>query len=93
MKVDKEFVLRKIAGDYIIIPTGRTVLEFNGLITVNEVGASIWNMLQKETTFETIVQRVLEEYDVAEKIAREDIEQFLESLKAKGILSEDETES
>jgi len=35
MRVDKEFVLREIAGDYIIIPTGKTVLEFNGLITVN----------------------------------------------------------
>lgn len=39
MKVDKEFVLREIAGDYVIIPIGRTVLSFNGLITVNEIGA------------------------------------------------------
>ena len=37
MKVQKEFVLREIAGDYVIIPTGKTVLSFNGLITVNEV--------------------------------------------------------
>ena len=56
MRVDKEFVLREIAGDYIIIPTGKTVLEFNGLITVNEVGVSIWNMLQKEVTFDKLVQ-------------------------------------
>ena len=27
MRVDKEFVLREIAGDYIIIPTGKTVLN------------------------------------------------------------------
>ena len=39
MKVQNEFVLREIAGDYVIIPTGKTVLSFNGLITVNEVGA------------------------------------------------------
>ena len=42
MKVQKEFVLREIAGDYVIIPTGKTVLSFNGLITVNEVGADLW---------------------------------------------------
>ena len=64
MRVDKEFVLREIAGDYIIIPTGKTVLEFNGLITVNEVGVSIWNMLQKEVTFDKLVQGILDEYDV-----------------------------
>lgn len=73
MRVDKEFVLREIAGDYIIIPTGKTVLEFNGLITVNEVGVSIWNMLQKEVTFDKLVQGILDEYDVEEQVAREDI--------------------
>ena len=44
MKIQKEFVLREIAGDYVIIPTGKTVLTFNGLITVNEVGAELWKM-------------------------------------------------
>ena len=52
MKVDKEFILREIAGDYIIIPTGKTVLDFNGLITVNEVGVDLWKMLQEEVTLE-----------------------------------------
>lgn len=73
MRIRKEFVLREIAGDYVIIPTGKTVLEFNGLITVNEVGVSIWKMLQEEVTFDQIVHNILEEYDVEESVAREDI--------------------
>ena len=60
MRVDDGFVLREIAGDYVIIPTGKTVLDFNGMITVNEVGVSIWKMLQEETTFENIVQGILD---------------------------------
>ena len=60
MRIKKEFVLREIAGDYVIIPTGKTVLEINGLITVNEVGVSIWKMLQEEVTFDQIVQNILE---------------------------------
>ena len=87
MRVDKEFVLREIAGDYIIIPTGKTVLEFNGLITVNEVGVSIWNMLQKEVTFDKLVQGILD--DVEEQVAREDIREFLDNLIAGGILKAD----
>ena len=61
MRVEKEFVLREIAGDYIIIPTGKTVLEFNGLVTVNEVGVSLWKMLQEEITFDGLVAGILEE--------------------------------
>ena len=90
MRVDKEFVLREIAGDYIIIPTGKTVLDFNGLITVNEVGASLWDMLQNEVSLDQLVQGILDEYEVEEEVAREDIQEFLNTLEKSGILKKDE---
>ena len=93
MRIEKEFVLREIAGDYIIIPTGKTVLEFNGLITVNEVGVTLWNMLQEEVTFDQLVQGVLAEYDVEEEVAREDIQEFLDTLAKGGILVKDEEDA
>ena len=90
MKIDKKFLLREIAGEYIIIPTGRTALEFNGLITVNEVGMELWKMLQKDVTFDDLLNGILEEYDVDENAAREDIQEFLDRLVKGGILTEDE---
>ena len=89
MRVEKEFVLREIAGDYIIIPTGKTILEFNGLVTVNEVGVSLWQMLQEEVSFEQLVEGILEEYDVEEEVAREDIREFLDRMIESGILAKD----
>lgn len=93
MRVEKDFILREIAGDYIIIPTGKTVLEFNGLITVNEVGVSIWNMLQEDVTLEEIVQGILDEYDVEESVAKEDVEEFLSTLVDGGILEWDQKDA
>lgn len=90
MKIDKNFVLREIAGEYIIIPTGRTALEFNGLITVNEVGMELWKMLHEDVTFDDLLNGILEEYDVDENAAREDIQEFLDRLVKGGILTEDE---
>lgn len=90
MKIDKNFVLREIAGEYIIIPTGRTALKFNGLITVNEVGMELWKMLQEDVTFDDLLNGILEEYDVDENAAREDIQEFLDRLVKGGILTEDE---
>lgn len=87
MRVEKEFVLRNIAGDYIIIPTGKTILNFNGLITVNEVGVLIWKMLQNEVTLDDLIHGVLDEYDVEENVAREDIQEFLDRLRENGILN------
>lgn len=93
MRIDKEFVLREIAGDYIIIPTGSTVLEFNGLITVNEVGVTLWKMLQEEVAMEQLVQGVLAEYEVEEEVAREDIQEFLDILVRGGILTKGENDA
>ena len=88
MKVRKDFVLRETAGDYMIIPTGRTVQSFDGLITVNEVGADLWNMLQSEVTFDDLLRGILTIYDVDEETAEEDIRQFLDTLRERGILDE-----
>lgn len=86
MKIDKDFVLREIAGDYIIVPTGNTALTFNGLITVNEVGAFLWELLQKDITEKEMVEAVLAEYDVDENTARTDIREYVEKLEKNGIL-------
>ena len=86
MQIKKEFVLREIAGEYIIIPTGSTALEFNGLITVNEVGVLLWKMLQEDVDLETLIKGVRAEYDVDESVARDDIQEFLDTLIQGGIL-------
>lgn len=71
-----------------IIPTGRTVQSFDGLITVNEVGADLWNMLQSEVTFDDLLRGILTIYDVDEETAEEDIREFLDTLRERGILDE-----
>ena len=71
MKISKEFILREIAGEYILVPVGKTALTFNGLVTVNEVGALIWGMLEKGSDVSTIVNGILDEYDVDEHFIQE----------------------
>lgn len=87
MKIQKEFELREIAGEYIIVPIGPTTLNFNGLITVNEVGMMLWKMLQDECTEEELVAKVLEEYEVDEITAKNDVKEFLEQLRNENIIS------
>lgn len=86
MKIEKEFVLREIAGDYIIVPIGTTALELNGMITVNETGAFLWRKLCEETTKEELVCALQGEYEVTEEEANEDVEEFLETLYINHIL-------
>lgn len=93
MQIKKDFILRDIAGDHIIIPTGQTALEFNGLISVNEVGVSLWKMLQEDVGLDDLVHGILDEYEVEEEVARDDILEFLKVLVSHGILTKEELDA
>lgn len=86
MRINSHFVTREIAGEYVVIPTGELVRDFNGMITLNEVAYSIWKLLQDDVTFEQILKGILDEYEVDEETATEDITAFIMELKEKGIL-------
>ena len=86
MKIEKEYILRQIAGDYIIVPVGSAALEFNGMITVNETGASLWEQLVKGTSKEGLLETLMETYEVTQEEAERDIDEFLDVLYKNNIL-------
>lgn len=88
MKAVEGMVVREIAGETLLIPTGELTRQYNGLITVNEVSALIWKMLQEECTYEKLLQAVLDEFEVEEETARQDLTELLEKLKNMNLLVE-----
>lgn len=87
MKLKCEFILREIAGETMLIPVGQTALEYNGLICLNPVGAEIWKGLQQEKNEEEILANILEQFDVTEDVAREDMKAFLNQLRDKNFIA------
>ena len=85
-KISSEYLIREIAGEQIIIPVGRETENFDGLISVNEVARTLWEMLQKGSDFQGLVHGICAEYEVDEETAGRDIRVFLEKLQANGIL-------
>ncbi len=70
MQVSKDYLLRTIAGETILIPSGAAAQKFNGLVTVNAIGAFIWDVLQAPTDLDALVARITDEYDVDADTAR-----------------------
>lgn len=86
MKIKRDFVLREIAGETLLIPAGKTALDLNGMITLNEVAADIWQMLPEAEDEEAVVQRILADYDAEETQVRRDVADFLGRLRELGIV-------
>ncbi len=87
MKISSDFMMRDIAGEKIVVPTGAAA-ELNALITLNSVAAFLWECLQTERTPEELKQMVLKEYDVDEETVERDVAGFIDALRYFGMLEE-----
>ncbi len=90
MRVNLNFVLRKIKGANIIVPLGEAIKKANGIMVLNETGAYIFEALQEEKDFEELVSCIMVEYGVPLDVAKSDTSDFLEELRTYGILMEEE---
>ena len=84
MKIKEGFLLRQVAGETVVIPTGET-MDLNMMITLNPTGEFLWKALQEETTEEALTAALLAEYDVDEKTAAEAVSAFVAKLKENDI--------
>ena len=72
--------MRNIAGETVLVPVGETTQDFNGMITLSEVGAFIWEHIETAESFQALVRLILDEYDVDEQTAAADTAAFLNQL-------------
>lgn len=85
-KIKQEFVLRRIAGENVLIPVGNQGDKFQGIITLNETGRFIWEKLEEGKNFEEIAETITEEYEVSREKAERDVNRICEQLRKLEIL-------
>ena len=87
MKLKEGFILREIAGQIVVLPSGND-LDLNMMITLNDSGKFIWCMLEKECDEATIVSAILKEYDVDRTTAESAVAGFIRKLNEHGFLAD-----
>ncbi len=88
MKIKDGFVLKNIAGSTVAVPSGESLVNLQLMLTLNESGTFLWNVLAKGCTTEELVQAMITEYDIDEATAKADAEEFINLLKEHQILDE-----
>ena len=86
MKIKEGFILREIAGSFIVVAVGDAVKSFNGVINLNQTGAMLWKALVSGGDKEALVKVLLDNYDVDEQIARKDVDAFIAKLEKASLI-------
>lgn len=87
LKLKEGFVMRKVAGETVVLPTGDG-LNLNMMINLNSTAEFLWERLTEGSDEESLVAALLDRYDVTEDRARQSVQNFVSRLRENGFLQE-----
>ena len=88
MRMKEGFVLHQIGGEFMAVATGKAAKDFTGFVRSNETAGYIFELLQKETTEEAIVDAMCEKYDADREVIAKDVTAIIEKMRTAGFLDE-----
>jgi hypothetical protein len=79
------YKIRPYFDTYVVYGTGDSSWNPNAMLVLNEVGYTIFTLLEKDASVEEIVSTLTEEYEVSSDTALKDTQGFIEILKKKNM--------
>ncbi len=89
LKIRTGFVLREIANQIIAVPIGQRTSDIHGVISLSESGALLWAELSKGADKETLINILLDTYDIDRDTAVADVDDFIKGLFEQGVMEND----
>lgn len=90
MKLRSDLLLRCVSNEYIIVDPSQEMIDMSKVYMLNDTAAFIWKELDGSSfTLDTIVQLLLENYEVAENVALEDAKQLIDNFDSQGLIVHD----
>ena len=86
MKIKNGFLLREVAGSFVVVAVGDAVKHFNGIINLNETSAFLWRNIEKGLDEQGLVDALVTTYEVDKEIATSDVRSFITKLTEAGLV-------
>jgi hypothetical protein len=85
---DLSIVSRKIVDGFVLVPIRRKAADLESIYTMNEVGGRIWELVDGERHVWEMRDMIVEEFQVGQEEAEEDLREFLKQLEQVGAVKE-----
>lgn len=83
-RINPDFILREIAGEYTIIPIGGNNVFSNAVMAPNGTAVFLWEAFQQPSTIQDVAVEAMQKYDVTEEQIYKSISNFVkQSLEFK----------
>ena len=88
MKLKYEFCINQMGDEFVAVPLGNSVVDFNGILKLNEVAAFIVEQLNSDVEYDALVETVAKRFDSNIQDAKENVDYIVSGLKDANLLAE-----
>lgn len=85
-KVKPCFVIKEVAGDYIVFPRGNEALQFSSVLVFNETGALLWHVMENGASLACMSDKLSQQYGISLEQAASDINDLINKMDEAGLL-------
>ena len=86
MVLKKNFEIVDMVGEHMVVPLGKEVTSFNGIVALSEASAFLLKSMETGKTEDELVDILIDEFNVEPTVARADISEFLNKMIEMGII-------
>lgn len=76
-RIVSDYILRNIAGEYVIVPTGENAVICNSVMIPNQTAAFFWKAFQTPKTIEDVTKAGMEQFEVDIETIRAAVTRFV----------------
>lgn len=88
MKINKNFKVRKIAGENLIINQGATHSDLTKIISLNATALYLWNELaDKDFTLDDAADLLVAKFGIDSETAKKDAGKWIDTMVAEGVIA------
>lgn len=80
-QLKSRFVVRDMDNELILVPLTSNIARMNDMFILNEVAKFIWESMNEESTRDSLLVQILENFEVDNATAAHDLDNFLEKLE------------
>lgn len=86
MRIHSDFKIYKVGDCYMAAARDEGKKRFCGMLLINKSGAFLWKELEKEISYENLLEKACAKYDASRSDIERDMREFLSKLYEIGAL-------
>lgn len=87
MKIKKEYKVREMAGEHVVIMQGRAGSDMTRIVSLNKPSLYLWNAIGSgEFDLGRVADLLVERYDVDRETALSDARRWMDKMSACGLV-------